>query len=192
MKDPVFLDQMITRGKEAAIIVKKEFGYLGLKQLNRKPTPERWSIGQCLDHLVVSDCSYFPVLKKIAAGNYEMTTWEKWSPFNWLFGKMLVNQTQENPKNKLNAPKVFAPSSSQVDLGILERFQKHQDTLLEYLAGCKTTDIDRVHITSPVSQLVTYSLRNAITILIQHQHRHINQAVKVKQAVILNHSNIGT
>ena len=39
---------------------------------------------------------------------------------------------------------------------------------------------DKTHISSPVSKFVTYSLRNAITLLIQHEHRHINQAIKVK------------
>jgi len=180
MKDVLFIEQMLQRGKEASEKVRIEFNDLSFEQLNWKPAPGSWSIGQCLDHLIVSDSLYFPSLRKIAEDKFEMNTWEKWNPLGMLFGKMLVNQTQEKVKKKLSAPKVFVPSSSQVDIGILDRFQKHQDTLLEYIASFKNTDPDRLHITSPVGRFITYSLRNAITILIQHQHRHINQAIRVK------------
>ena len=93
---------------------------------------------------------------------------------------MLEHQVQEKTGKKINTPPIFTPSQSTIDLGILERFYKHLDTLLEYIADFIKTDIDKTHITSPVSKVVTYSLRKAITILIQHEHRHINQAIRVK------------
>jgi hypothetical protein len=52
---------------------------------------------------------------------------------------------------------------------------------MDYVATCKQVDVDKLYITSPLARLVTYSLRNAITILIEHEHRHINQAIRVKQ-----------
>jgi uncharacterized damage-inducible protein DinB len=180
VKDVHFIQQMLQKGKEAGEKVKAEFPGITLQQLNWKPAPDSWSIGQCLDHLIISDCSYFPIFKKITEGNHKMTTWEKWNPFNALFGKILVNQLQEKVKNKLNAPKVFIPSSSNIDGGIPERFQKHLDTLLEYITGFREVDLDKTHITSPASKYVTYSLRNAVTLLIQHEYRHINQAIRVK------------
>jgi uncharacterized damage-inducible protein DinB len=181
MKDVLFIEEMLKKGKDAGEKAKNEFSGLSLQQLNWKPSPENWSIGQCLDHLVVSDCLYFPALKKIAAGSYEMTAWEKWNPLNVLFGRMLAHQLQENVKKKVKAPEVFAPEPGNINTGILERFQKHLDTLLEYIAACEKVDLDKTHITSPVSKFVTYSLQNAIIILIQHEHRHINQAIKIKK-----------
>ncbi|HLG41349.1 MAG TPA: Asp-tRNA(Asn)/Glu-tRNA(Gln) amidotransferase subunit GatC, partial [Chitinophagaceae bacterium] len=81
----------------------------------------------------------------------------------------------------IKAPKVFTPSFSQVDLGILERFQKHLDSLLGYIAGLKEIDIDKIRITSPAATFVTYNLRNTVKILVPHLHRHINQGIRVKQ-----------
>ena len=184
MRDPLFIEKILLKGKEAGEKVKTEFSNLTLQQLNWKPAPESWSIGQCLDHLIVSDCLYFPTLKGIAAGKFEMSFWQKWNPFSILFGRMLVNQLQEKVKKPTKTPKIFIPSSGQIDAGVIERFHKHLDTLLEYIAACKTIDLDKTHITSPVSKFITYSLRNAITILIHHEHRHINQAIKVKQATV--------
>ncbi len=111
-----------------------------------------------------------------------MKFWENWNPLHGLFGKMLVSQVQEISRKKLKAPRIFEPSQSNIDMGILERFHKHLDSLLVYIADFSKVDIDKTHITSPVSAVVTLSLRNVVTVLIQHEHRHINQAIKVMES----------
>jgi hypothetical protein len=80
----------------------------------------------------------------------------------------------------MNAPKVFLPSSSNIDLGIYDRFNKHLDSLLEFIGFSTNIDIDKLRVTSPISNIVTYSLRNAYSLLIQHEHRHLNQAIRVR------------
>ena len=181
MKDIGFIEGMLIKGEEAGDKVKAEFSNITLQELNWKPVPESWSIGQCLDHLITADCLYFPALKKITNNAYQMTAWQKWSPFSGLLGKILADQLQEKPKGKLKAPGVFVPSFSQIDTGILDRFQKHLDTLLEYIGALKEIDIDKTRITSPAAKFVTYNLRNTIKILVPLLHRHINQAIRVKQ-----------
>jgi len=180
MKDVPFINKMLLKGQEAGVKVKKEFSGISLEQLNWKPAPESWSIGQCMDHLIVTDCLYFPAFKKIAENKFEMTSWQRWSPFGGLFGKLLVSQLQENAKRKVNTSKIFYPSASQIDAGIMDRFHKHLDSLLEYIGAFHNTDLDKTYIYSPVSKFITYSLRHAVTILVQHEHRHINQALRVK------------
>jgi hypothetical protein len=109
-----------------------------------------------------------------------MTSWQRWSPLSSLFGRMLVLQLQENVKRKVKTARIFYPSASEIDLGIIDRFHKHLDSLLDYIDGFKNIDLDRTYIASPVSAFITYSLRNAVTLLVQHEHRHINQAIRVK------------
>jgi hypothetical protein len=180
LKDAVFIKEKLERGKAAGEKVKAAFSDLSIEQLNWKPSPESWSIGQCLDHLVVSDMLYFPALDKIAEGNYKKTAWQRWSPFSGLFGKILVNQLQEKVTKKAKAPQVLLPSASQIDMGIVERFHKHLDTLLEYISAFSNVDLDKTVITSPVFKFVTYNLRNTVTLLTNHLHRHINQGCRVK------------
>ena len=180
MKDPDFINKMLAKGKEAKEKTRLAFVGLTPEQLNWKPSPDRWSIAQCLDHLLVADLLYFPALKQIARGSYKMSFWEKFNPFSVLFGRMLVHHVSDKTKKKLKAPGVFTPAMGTIDPGIIDRFQKHLDTLLEYIAAFSTIDLDRVHITSPVSKVVTYSLRNTINIIIPHLHRHINQAIAVQ------------
>jgi hypothetical protein len=55
MKDEPFIQRMLQKGKEAGEKVKIEFQNITHRQLNWKPAPDSWSMGQCLDHLVVAD-----------------------------------------------------------------------------------------------------------------------------------------
>lgn len=109
-----------------------------------------------------------------------MGFWENWNPLSGLFGRMLVSQVSERPRKKLPAPRIFLPPEKTVDPGIFERFHKHLDTLVEYMAICQRVDIDKTHIPSPVSRFVTYSLRDMFQVLVQHLHRHIHQAMALK------------
>ena len=181
MKDGRFIQEMLQSAQEAGEKVKTELGSVSSAQLNWKPAEESWSIGQCLDHLIISDCLYFPAFEKITESKYEMSVWENWSPLSGLFGKVLTTQIREYSKKRLRAPKIFMPSYNTIDMGLFERFYKHLDSLRGHIAGCNTVDIDKVYITSPISKLVTLSLRKTILLLVQHEHRHINQAIKVKE-----------
>jgi len=180
MKDEPFIQTMLQKGKEAGERVKRDFPNLTLSQLNWKPAPESWSIGQCLDHLIVADCLYFPAFKKIAGNTYKMTLWQRRSPFSKMFGTILVTQMQENVKRKVKTARVFFPTASDIDAGIFDRFHKHLDSLLEYIGRFKEVDLDKTRIASPVSNFITYSLRDAVTLLVNHEHRHISQAIRVK------------
>lgn len=180
MIDEAFILEILKKCIEAKEKVQAEFSELTSLQLNWRPSVNSWSIGQCLDHLIISDCLYFPVFQKIKDGDFKMSFWENRNPLGGFFGKLLATQINEIPNKKLNAPKIFNPSQSNIDQEIFIRFNKHLDSLLNYITGCKKLDIDKINITSPVSKVVTYSLRKAIAIIIQHLHRHIYQALKVK------------
>ncbi|MGQ0737875.1 MAG: hypothetical protein ACT4OJ_02340 [Bacteroidota bacterium] len=92
----------------------------------------------------------------------------------------MKNQLQEQVKRKMKAPKKIQPASGAA-IEIIGQYHKSLDTILDYISGCSIIDIDKTIITSPIASVVTYSLRDAFQFLITHEHRHINQAVRVKQ-----------
>jgi hypothetical protein len=63
---------------------------------------------------------------------------------------------------------------------VVERYFRSLDRFLQYIFQCANVDIDNTVITSPAAAIVTYSLRDAFQFLIQHEHRHVNQAIRVK------------
>lgn len=181
MIDTKFVQDTFKKGELAMSKVKAEFSVLSPSQLNWKPAPERWSVGECLEHLILSNSPYFPVFEQIRAGTYEMPAWARWSPFSGLFGRLLVSMTEETAKRKVKAPKISRPSASEIDAGIVGHFETHQEKLLGYVESFENVDLDTTFVVSPLAKIATYSLRDALTILVQHEHRHINQAIRVTQ-----------
>ena len=180
MKDEVFIRSVLEKGKEAKEKARLEFSNISLEQLNWKPSAESWSIAQCLEHLIIGDSSYFSDLKKITEGTYHMSFWGKYSPFTAACGRIMKNRLQEQVKRKMIAPEKIRPSASELKLDIIDRYYKNLDEFLAYISNCLNIDIDKTILTSPTIQIVTYSLRDAFYFLIRHEHRHLNQAIRVK------------
>lgn len=180
MIDKNFIDAIIQKANLAKEKVQQEFPTLSFHQLNWKPSAESWSIAQCLDHLIVSHNAYFPELEKITTGNYKMSFWEKYSPFTSVWGRIMKDQLQEKVKRKMKAPRKIQPFASEISDDIVERYFNSLSIFLKYISACQSLDIDKIIITSPLLRIVTYDLRDAFQFLIQHEHRHINQAIRVK------------
>lgn len=174
------VEHLIGQAKKAEQFVINEFGSLRADQLNWTNHPERWSIAQCLDHLVVSDSLYYPVFAQILEGTYKMSFWQRRSPLSKMFGKLLINQMQETATRKFKSPKAFQPNLTTSGTDIIFRFGKHQDELINYMQELDKKDQLHVVISSPASSFVTYSIADAFQIIIKHQYRHLNQAARMK------------
>src|SRR5215510_4453254 len=109
MIDETFIKEILWIGFEAKNKVVAEFSNLTTEQFNWKPFPDSWSIAQCLHHLIVSDSSYFPDLKKIINGSYKMSFWQRYSPFSKKLGQKLKKQLREQVTKKMKAPKKIQP-----------------------------------------------------------------------------------
>jgi hypothetical protein len=180
MKDELFIEQKLQKGQQAKEKVEDQLSGLSHIQLNWKPSSDQWSIAECLEHLLVSDRSYFSDLNKITGGTYKMSFWERYSPLTSLWGKIFISQLQETVKIKMTAPRKLTPSVSDKPTGFVSTYLSNYDSFLNLIAHCKKIDIDKTIITSPAIKIVTYSLRDAFEFLINHEHRHINQAIRVK------------
>jgi len=180
MIDGTFIKTILQKGEEAKNKVSLEFSGVSLEQLNWKPSLQSWSIAQCLEHLIISHNSYGSYFGEIAEGNYKMNFWQSYSPFTHLSGKLMKQQLQEHPKRKFKAPKKIQPAASEMKMEIIDRYQENLETFLDQISKCRNIDIDKTIITSPILSIVTYSLRDAFQFLMQHEHRHINQAIRVK------------
>ena len=181
MKDEAFIKSTLQKGKEAKEKAMLAFSNMSPEQLNWKPSAESWSIAQCLEHLIIADSSYFPDLKKITEGTYKMGFWEKYSPFTGLCGRLMKDRMHEKATKKMIAPEKICPVSGKINYEIIELYHKNVDLFLGYISKSKNVDLDKAIIASTILQIVTYSLRDALEFLVQHEHRHINQAERVKE-----------
>lgn len=179
MIDQKFIQDRIIRGEQAIKKAKEAFRHLSLEQFNWKPSIEKWSVAECLQHLLIADRCYFKDLSEIGNGSYKMNIWERYSPFSRLLGNALKEQMKEVVKKKMVTHKILTPTSSSYDLNLLHEYLDNLTILIELVSKCKNADLDRTIINSPTIKWITYSLKDALEFLFEHEHRHLNQAIEV-------------
>lgn len=158
---------------------KKEFGALTTQQLNWKPNPDKWSVGQCIDHIITSNRLYFKIFESLLDGTKPSNLWEKIPFLPGFFGKMLINTTKPIPEKAYKTVPVFEPSKSAVPGDILTTFLETQKELVDLIKKTDTLDHKTTIITSPATKVITYSLHDLCIILSGHEERHLNQARNV-------------
>ena len=104
-------------GREASEV----FGSLSPAQLNWKPSAEQWSVGQCFDHLIVTNSSFFPDLRRVAAGTFQSSLWGRISPLSGFFGRYILSALDPAKGRKIKAPPAFLPAKSDVDADVIDR-----------------------------------------------------------------------
>src|SRR5215208_7007835 len=107
--------------------VRQNFSSLSNGQLNWKPGPAKWSIAQCIDHLLISGSSYFPTFDKLLDGTYKLPLLQRLNPLNKIFGPIMVKSLGPRVTKKLKNPKIFDPSSSAIPTSIVTDFLNLQD-----------------------------------------------------------------
>ena len=159
----------------------KDFGSLTETQLNWKPATDKWSIAQCLDHLIQTNKTYFVTFDQILSGGHRVSFFQKINPFKKAIGAMMIKTLGPQPAKKFTAPKIFEPSSRTIAPSIVTDFSSHQEIVKSYFARMAVIDPSKIFIASPVSPVFVYSLADAMQIITGHEERHLNQAITILQ-----------
>jgi len=162
--------------------VQESFGKLSESQLNWKPAPERWGVGECLEHLIKGNKLYFPEFEKIAKGERKNSIWQSISPLSGFWGNFIANAVSPDNAKKIKTFPVFMPAKSSIPAGITSDFVKMNEEITGYIQKFEGVDLKKIKISSPASGFITYSLENALKILTHHEQRHINQAKRVLES----------
>src|SRR5215208_5292229 len=112
------LPKLIAEANSLASDAKAVFGQLTVSQLNWKPSPERWSVAQCFDHLLTTNKGYFPAIDSVLAGK-KRTFWESVPLLPGLGGKLLIRVVEPASTPKFKAPKNFQPAQSDVGTSVI-------------------------------------------------------------------------
>lgn len=173
------INELATNIRSSSERVKQSFSSLTETQLNWKPAPEKWSVGECIDHLVITNKAYFPALENIAAGSHKNSLWQSISPLSGMWGSMLLKAVLPGYPKKAKAPAVFIPSNSSVSKDIIDDLVKCNDQFISYLEKFRDLDLKKIIISSPVNGFITYSLDDTLKIITNHEIRHLDQAERV-------------
>ena len=159
--------------------IKKTFGELSTSQLNWKQNENEWSIGQCLEHLIVTNNLYFENIQKVADGTHRNNLFSKIPVVPSLIGFGMKQIFAPDWKPKMKTFKMFKPSFSKVSEDILEDFDANQNKFIGLMEATKDLDAKQIKVAEPIGSAVNISLIDAFEVLVLHEHRHIQQAKRV-------------
>lgn len=172
------ITQITSELTEVAEDARATFGGLSSEQINWKPAENSWSVGQCLEHIVITNEKFYPDFEKLASGERRNSLIETWSPLTGFFGRFLINAVTEDSK-KAKVPSTTIAPPSNVDAKMVERFVSHIEGVNRKVEACGKADRQKTIVTSPFFFLATYSLDDAYTALVEHTKRHVRQAKRV-------------
>jgi len=173
--------KLIDEANAVADDAQKNFGQLNTQQLNWKPAANQWSVGQCLDHLIVINSAYFPTIQKIARDGYKPSLQQRLPVLPRFFAWMVIKAVSPETKARFKTARHVAPSSSTIAGDILARFEAHQQELIRHMKMVEKLDLKEIIINSPVASVATYSMLDAYRIAVTHERRHLLQAQRVME-----------
>lgn len=149
-------------------------------QFNWRPSPEKWSIGECLEHLNVTARLYWPIIAQ-AVNDARVNGWFSNGPYKrTLLGGIMIRSAEPPARMKFKAPRRFRPPADIPMNQVLSQFMSSQDRLLGLIRDANGVDLGRPRIQSPVSKLIKLTLGQSFGLMTAHERRHLWQARKVK------------
>lgn len=146
-------------------------------QLNWRPGEGRWSVAECLDHLLVTNALYLGCMERAIRRAHARgrTANESEHHRNTMFGGFILRVLKSGRNGRaVPAPKLFEPAS-EIAPGIVDRFIKAQVRITEALHDAEGLNLDRVKFGTPVNALFRANLGEAFEILVLHEARHLDQ-----------------
>lgn len=155
------------------------FGELSIGQLNWKPNSQTWSIAQNIDHLIVINNTYFPVIDSLRKGTYKSPFLAKAGFVVSFFERMVLKAVQPDRKKKIKTFPIWEPEKSKIPIDILDSFKEHQFELKKMIENSRDLVEKGTIISSPANKNIVYKLETAFEIIVTHEQRHFEQSMEV-------------
>jgi hypothetical protein len=148
-------------------------------QFNWRPAIDRWSIGECFDHLNATARLFVPAIDA-AIATARAREWRSQGPFVYpLFERIFLRLSEPPPRIRFRAPGAFRPAAARSPDDVGREFMDWQEKLGERLAHADGLDLRRARHRSPAIGIFRWSLGTMFAVMLAHQRRHIWQARQV-------------
>lgn len=154
----------------------REFAFLQSFELNLKPTADSWSIGQIIDHIIVFNSSFYPLIDALKVGVYKPHFIAKIKPIVKMSGERALEMVDPDRYMRIKTNARWNPVQSTIDKNIFDEFELHQASLKQVVADSYYLLDSHKIISSPANRLHVYKLSTAFDVMINHERRHLEQA----------------
>src|SRR5262249_42735836 len=147
-------------------------------QLNWRADQATWSIGQCLDHLRLTNEVYAPrivsALQGSAGGPVDDIT-PGW--FGAWFIRTVIEPSPKSIKGK--APTKIVPIAT-VDATILDQFVHSNQKTRDLITRAEGFDVNRIRFKNPFISWIRFTVGTGLEIITKHEDRHLLQAERIR------------
>jgi hypothetical protein len=150
------------------------------EQLNWQPGQGAWSIGQCLEHLQITNEVYAQAISAALEGQQHTTVQEV--SLGWFSRWFIRNYIAPNPEGaRARAPKKIEPARN-VEPFILDTFLRSNQAARGLVRRASNYDVNRIRFKNPFVPLMRFTVGTGLEIVAKHQCRHLLQAEGVRQS----------
>jgi DinB superfamily len=147
------------------------------EQWKWKPAPERWSVGETAEHIVLAEAGLFSFVQKAIAAPPN-PDWEAKTK-----GKTeLIEKVMAPRLGKAQAPEPLVPSGKLTQAQVRERFEKQRVEIEKFAEGTELA-LKEYTAEHPFEFFNTLSAYQWLLYLPLHTERHDKQIAEVKAAV---------
>ena len=155
-------------------------GGLNVIQLNWRPTPAAWSVGQCLEHLRIGSEILLPAISAALEGRHRRPVDE--ITLGWLSRWFIRTYIAPNPGGaRARAPRKIEPAQ-QVEATVLESFLRSTQSARAMVRQAGPYDVNRIRYRNPFIPLLRFTVGAGLEMTAKHANRHLLQAEGVRQA----------
>jgi hypothetical protein len=155
-------------------------------QLNLRIESDKWSIAECIVHLNLFSETFVAEIR-VACEKAQREEQFGGGPYKLdLIGRLLNYALEPPSKWTAVTPERFEPAVVEPLDEVIPTFLGLQQELTELITTCSGLDLNKIKITSPVSNHVRYNLYSCFQIIATHQRRHLWQAEQTRDFL---HSN---
>ena len=151
------------------------------EQFNWKPSPKKWSIAECFEHLIVTGNKMSPIIAKaVEKGRKKGKTGEP--PFYaGSIGTWFLKGSGIKGK-PLPAPGVYKPVHSELDLKrTLQELETLQQEFIGLIEDSDGLDLSKIRARSAITPFMRLNVATWFQSMPGHQFRHFNQMRRVMQ-----------
>lgn len=150
-------------------------------QVNWRPAPDRWSVGECISHLNVGMRAVLPALDRaIESARERGFAGANTGRYGW-FARWMVRSQEPPVKRRVKTFPVFQPVATRHDgAPLLAEFRAFRGELRERLARAEGIDWGRATVVSPASRFFRLPFGAYVAFLLAHDRRHLWQAREVR------------
>ena len=161
--------------------VQSTFGGLDVRQLNWRPDATRWSVAQCLEHLLAANRLMVASATAVLEDG-PTSIWQRVPVIPGLFGRMVIRSQAPGAARKYTASPRAQPAASGIPADVIPRFVEQHSELAAWIAALDDRDAGRAIMMSPFSKVIAYSVLDGCRLVVAHDHRHVEQARHVTRS----------